>query len=94
MPLTSDHKQAIDSGIQRHVGGSAIKQIHRLIEEEKADELKGRRFAAAATSVLLLVVLCRSPTPPLVLFLWRSWLERRRLPHTPPERRACLSVSR
>ena len=56
MSLTPDQRQAIDGAVRRHVAASAIKQIHRLIEEEKADDLKGRRFAAVATSVLLLVV--------------------------------------
>jgi hypothetical protein len=56
MGLTPEQQKLLDETIERRVAAHAARKIHRLIADDKADDWKGKRFAAVVTSVVLVVV--------------------------------------
>lgn len=56
MGLTPEQKKLLDETIERRVAAHAARKIHRLIADDKADDWKGKRFAAVLTSVVLAAI--------------------------------------
>src|SRR5687768_17577388 len=53
MSLPPDQQETVSAHVRRTTAVSALKRIHRLIEGDKRDELRGLRFAAVLTSLPL-----------------------------------------